>query len=391
MVGAIARLNASGAGAVAILAALAIAACGSPSPGGSADSDGGSDGRPSSVDTTGWKTDFSRHSVPLSEFVNGGPPRDGIPPIDEPRFVSIARAELFLADREPVIALEVNERARAYPIQILVWHEIVNDRLGGIPVAVTYCPLCNSALSFDRRTAGRTLSFGTTGNLRRSDLVMWDRQTESWWQQIGGTAVVGALTGTRLRPLTSQTLSWAQFKRSHPNADVLSRETGFRRDYGSNPYTSYDRADAPPFLYDGRPDPRLPPKERVVAIRRRSDAVVVPFRVLHRRPVVTTLVGGGPVVVFYARGVVSALDRARIADSRDVGTAGAFDPRLAGRTLTFRPAAGNFVDHQTDSRWNVAGQAVSGPLRGRRLRQVHHDQQFWFALAAFLPDARLLG
>jgi hypothetical protein len=385
-----ARLHRLRLGALGLVfVALVVAGCGGGRPGGAAEVGGGGS-QEVSFDKSGWKTDFSRHAVPLSEFMSGGPPRDGIPPIDQPETVSISQADRFLSAREPVIAVEVNGRPRAYPIQILVWHEIVNDTLGGAPVAVTYCPLCNSALVFDRRVAGRTLTFGTTGNLRRSDLVMWDRQTESWWQQIDARAVVGKLTGTRLKPLPAQTLSWDQFKRSYPTADVLSRDTGFNRDYGTNPYTSYDRPDVEPFLYEGPRDTRLPPKERVVAVQAGSQTVVVPFSVLRRRPVVATEVGGRPVVIFYARGVASALDRASIADSRDVGTAGAFDPRVGGRTLSFRSVRGGFVDEQTGSRWNIAGQATGGPLRGRRLSQVRHGEQFWFAIAAFLPNAKLL-
>jgi hypothetical protein len=176
--------------------------------------------------TSGWKTDFARHSVPLREFISGGPGRDGIPPIDKPRFVSVAAAARFLDDGEPVLAVEIGGRARAYPQQILIWHEIVNDTLGGRPIAVSYCPLCNSSVVFDRRAAGRTLTFGTTGNLRNSDLVMWDRQTQSWWQQLTGEGVVGELTGTRLTVLESQTLSFADFRARHPEGEVLSRDTG---------------------------------------------------------------------------------------------------------------------------------------------------------------------
>jgi len=345
-----------------------------------------------SFDRAGWKTDFSRHSVPLSEFASGGPPRDGIPPIDHPRLIAVAGADRFLADREPVIALESGGQARAYPIQILVWHEIVNDRLGGVPVAVTYCPLCNSALVYDRRAAGRTLSFGTTGNLRRSDLVMWDRQTESWWQQIGGDAVVGRLTGTRLQAMPSQTLSWGDFKRHFPRASVLSRDTGYRRDYGRNPYTSYDRPDVPPFLYDGRTNPRFAPKERVAAVTVGRQTAVVSFSRLRREPVVNTTVGGTPVLVLYKRGVASPLDQSQISSSRDVGTAAAFDRRLGGRPDDFLSAPGGRArDRQTGTTWDITGRAIDGPLRGRRLAPVRHDEQFWFALAAFFPRARVIG
>jgi Protein of unknown function (DUF3179) len=341
------------------------------------------------VDMSGWETDFSKHSVPLSEFQSGGPPRDGIPPIDEPKPTSQADADEWLSAREPVLAVEAAREVRAYPIQILVWHEIVNDTLGDRPIAVTYCPLCNSSLVFDRGVAGRTLTFGTTGNLRRSDLVMWDRQTESWWQQLSAEAVVGELTGTRLEVLPSQTLSWSDFKRIHPGGDVLSRDTGVQRDYGANPYAGYDQPDSEPFLFDGETDDRLPPKERVVAIFTEEETVVVPFSRLAREPVVETEAGGRPVVVFYKRGVVSPLDAPVIDASRDVGTAAAFDARLAGQRLSFERRGDGFVDRETGSRWDIAGRAVAGELAGERLRPIRHDQQFWFALAAFLPDARI--
>jgi hypothetical protein len=350
---------------------------------------GGAGNEALQVDPSGWETDFSKHSVPLSEFQSGGPPRDGIPPVDQPKPTSRADAEEWLSEREPVLAVEVGDQVRAYPIQILVWHEIVNDTLDGRPIAVTYCPLCNSSLVFDRHVGGRTLTFGTTGNLRRSDLVMWDRQTESWWQQLSAEAVVGELTGTNLKVLPSQTLSWADFKRIHPSGDVLSRDTGVARDYGSNPYVGYDQPDSEPFLFDGETDDRLPPKERVVAIFAEDETVVVPFSRLEREPVVETEAGGRPVVVFYKRGVVSALDAPVIDGSRDVGTAAAFDPRLDGRRLSFERRGGGFVDRETGSGWDIAGRAVAGELAGERLEPVRHDQQFWFALAAFVPDARI--
>jgi Protein of unknown function (DUF3179) len=340
-------------------------------------------------DQSGWETDFSKHSVPLSEFQSGGPPRDGIPPIDEPKPTSRADAEEWLSEREPVLVVEAGGQVRAYPVQILVWHEIVNDTLGGRPIAVTYCPLCNSSLVFDRRVGGRLLTFGTTGNLRRSDLVMWDRQTESWWQQLSAEAVVGELTGTRLKVLPSQTLSWADFKRIHPGGDVLSRNTGAERDYGSTPYVGYDRPDSEPFLFGEETDDRLPPKERVVAVFSKDDTVVVPFSRLRGEPVVRTEAGGRPVVVFYKRGVESPFDEPTITGSREIGTAAAFDARLDGRTLSFERRDGHFVDRKTGSRWNIAGRAVAGELAGEHLEPVRHDQQFWFALAAFVPDARI--
>lgn len=340
----------------------------------------------------GWTTDFTRARVPLSDFQDGGPPRDGIPPIDRPQLVGVSAADAFLDDREPVIVVEAGDLARAYPIQILVWHEIVNDTLAGRPIAVTYCPLCNSALVFDRRVGGRTLDFGTTGKLRRSDLVMWDRQTQSWWQQFDGKALVGTLAGSRLHPVASQILSWGDFRERHPAGRVLSRDTGHDREYGRSPYPGYETPGERPFLYDGRLDARLPPKERVVLVSRAERSIVVPFSRLRRRPVIAGTIGGAPFVTFFKRGVASALDGESIAGSRDVGTAGVFDPRAGGRKLTFvSTGGGRFRDRQTSSAWDITGRAVSGPLRGRRLRVLRHDEQFWFAVAAFVPRARIVG
>jgi hypothetical protein len=377
-----------------LLLAVGVAACGesaeSPGSGTGAGSTSAQPDAGLGIDTAGWKTDFSEHSVPLSEFVSGGPPRDGIPPIDEPSYVSQDEAEDFLSDREPVLVVEQSGEARAYPLQILVWHEIVNDELEGRPIAVTYCPLCNSSVVFDRRVGGDELTFGTTGNLRNSDLVMWDRQTESWWQQLTAEAVVGELTGTKLEVLPAQTLSFEDFRAAYPQGDVLSRDTGFQRDYGTNPYVGYDEtAEEEPFLFEGETDNRLPPKARVTALFSDDETLVIPFERLEAEPVVNEDVGGGPAVVFYDPEVASTLDEETIADSRSVGTAAAFERRVGRRELTFELRGDRFVDRETGSEWDITGRAVSGPLAGEELRPIRHDEQFWFALAAFLPDAEI--
>ena len=343
-------------------------------------------------DPSPWHTDFARHSVPLTSILPGGPPPDGIPPIDHPRYTSVAHATRFLTPREPVIAVQLRGQARAYPLQILIWHEIVNDTLGGAPIAVTYCPLCNSAIAVDRRAAGRTLTFGTTGDLRDSDLVMWDRQTQSWWQQFSGQAIVGSLSGTQLKALDSQTLSFADFRTRYPHGDVLSRDTGFQRPYGQNPYEGYDTdPKSRPFDYGGSLDPRLPPVERVESITIGQDTVVVPFDTLAKHPVVRVTVGGVPAVVLFDPRVLSPLDELRIADSHQVGTAAAFDRRLGTRTLNFGPAGSGLMrDVKTGSTWEITGRAVAGPLRGAQLRRLHDLNAFWFAVAAFLPHARVV-
>jgi hypothetical protein len=299
-------------------------------------------GKPPAELAQGWKTDFSRHTVPFAQIQSGGPGKDGIPALDHPRFATVAKTT-YVEPNEPVVAF----RRRAYPLQILIWHEIVNDRVGGVPVAVTFCPLCNTALVFDRRVRGRVLDFGTTGNLRFSDLVMYDRQTESWWQQFGGTGIVGRYAGARLRSLPARIVSWADFKRTNPRGLVLTRETGFPRPYGRNPYAGYDDVSTPPFFpVANGDDKRLQPKERVVLVERGGKAAAVPFSVLVKKKRVTFELAGHALEVRVTGRVSSALDDAVIADSRRLP---AVEVRERGRLVPF-------------------------------------DTPFWFAVAAFRPD-----
>ena len=337
----------------------------------------------------GWKTNFNKHSVPLSEISRGGPLKDGIPAVDHPKFVGVADADSWLKPPEPVIALTVAGESRAYPMQIMVWHEIVNDAIGGVPVTVTFCPLCYTAIAFDRRAAGQVLDFGTSGNLRKSDLVMYDRQTESWWQQAIGQAIVGELTGTHLTILPASIVSWASFRTAYPRSEVLSKDTGFGRSYGVNPYIGYDSANSHPFLFDGKLDGRLPPKEHVVTVSIGAEDVAYPYSLLKQRRVVQDTVGGGPIVVFYEPGATSGLDAATVADGFDVGASGVFSSELDGRRLTFTAGGSAFVDAETGSRWNLLGQAVSGPMAGRQLVPILHGDYFWFAWAAFKPSTRI--
>jgi hypothetical protein len=305
---------------------------------------------PPPPDVNDWATNFDKALVPLSEFTSGGPPKDGIPALDEPAFET-ALGVTWLADREPVIAVTVEGETRAYPLQIMTWHEIANDVIQGVPVAVTFCPLCNTAIVFDRRVDGRRLDFGVSGKLRSSDLVMFDRQTESWWQQFEGRALVGDYAGAELRQLPARIISWREFRQTYPESRVLSRETGHRRDYGRNPYTGYDDAKTPPFFAAGSSgDERLAPKERVVFVESGGGSIAVPFTALAEKKVVRTSLGGSQVVVRWRGGVASALDASRIAKGEDVGAASV---EVDGRPAVF-------------------------------------SEPFWFAVAAFRSDTRIV-
>lgn len=207
------------------------------------------------------------------EILSGGPPPDGIPPIDEPKFLSVDDVD-FLTDDEPVVAVSIKDDVRAYPLQILTWHEIVNDTVGGLPVTVTFCPLCNTAYSFVRpNVEGEVTTFGTSGKLYFSNLVMYDRATDSYWPQAMGRAVMGPLTGTELQRVASQIVSWEEFRSAFPDAQVLSRDTGHERNYGENPYPGYDDVENPPFAFNGETDGRLAPVERILGVSDKDEQI----------------------------------------------------------------------------------------------------------------------
>lgn len=336
--------------------------------------------------TEGWNTNWEKHSIEFDELLSGGPPRDGIPSLDDPSFVSAAEAGAWLADNEPVIALELAGEARAYPIQILTWHEIANDTIGDTPVAVTFCPLCNASIVFNRELDGEVYEFGTSGLLRKSDLVMYDRTSESLWQQFTGEAIIGDLTGKQLDFIPSSIVSFADFKDTYPEGTVLSQETGFDRAYGTNPYPGYDDIASSPFLFDEAADDRIAAMERVVAISVNGIDKAYSFSSLEAVGAVNDSVGGIDLVVFHSGGTSSALDTATIAEGADVGAAGVFEAVLDGQKLTFTSEGDRFIDDISGSSWNILGEAIAGPMEGKMLTPVVHGTHFWFAWAAFKPE-----
>lgn len=255
-------------------------------------------------------TDFNRSSVDFSEILSGGPPRDGIPALNDPKLIKV-NAETKIDVREPVMTVELpGQTPRAYPIRYLMWHEIANDKIGATPVAVTFCPLCNSGIVFDRRVQGKTLTFGVTGKLRNSDMVMFDRETESWWQQFTGEGIVGKMTGVQLTKLPGWMESWGQFKERNPDGLVMAQPNA-SRPYGTNPYAGYDSGR--PFLYRGDNPPHgIKPLERVVVVGNRAWP-------LSRFSVAQEITEAG-LTIRWTAGTASALDKRSIAKSRDVGS-----------------------------------------------------------------------
>lgn len=337
-----------------------------------------------------FSTDFSRATISYDQVMSGGPPKDGIPAIDEPSFVSTDDADEWIAADESVMVVTAGSgearETHIYPVQILMWHEIVNDTVGGRPVTVTYCPLCNTGIAFDRRFDGRTLDFGTTGRLRYSNLIMYDRQTETWWQQATGRGVAGDYAGGKLEMVPMLTVSYSDATAEYPDARVLSRDTGYNRSYGRNPYANYDTSNRP-FLYRGPTDDSFDPMTRVVAVFNGDDSQAFPYPTLREERVVTTTIAGDPIAVFWHPGTASPLDDGSVAGGRDVGTANAFFSRTEEQELTFTTENGEITDEQTGSTWDVTGMAVAGPLDGAELEPVTTSQHFWFSWTAFEDES----
>ncbi|XWX02969.1 DUF3179 domain-containing protein [Aggregatilineales bacterium SYSU G02658] len=334
-----------------------------------------------------WRTDFSQTLTPLSEFVPVAE-RDALRPIDHPRWEPAARVT-WLGERSPVIVVRLAESARAYPLAVLLHHGVVNDQIGDRPIAVTFCALCNSPLVYDRQVNGVALRFGTTGMLRHSGLILWDDQTQSWWQQLTGVALVGALAGTTLDVIPARLVGFGQFQERFPEGAVLVGDAELPPlSYGRNPYIGYDRSPQP-VRYAGPVDVRLPATERVLAGLVHGQPVAYPFSVLARHGVINDVVSGWPVVAVWHAGTASALDRGKIDASRDVGSAALFSPMAAGRWLTFQRQGSLLVDEQTGSVWNLFGEATHGPLAGAVLAQHPAQPLFWFAWAAHFPHTKV--
>ena len=340
-----------------------------------------------------WMTDFSKTIIDLNELLVGIPsadPRDAIPPIDDPQFEPVAESD-WLEDPEPGVVLDIEGDARFYPLSVLTRHEIINDEVGGTPVAVTYCPLCNTAVTFDRRFEDSTLRLGVSGLLRNSDLVMWDNVTQTLWQQITGQAIVGEHAGKSLTRLGSGIVRWADFKETHPDGLVLGPDQGYGRAYGGNSYAFYSSRAQPYGFYTGEIDPRYPAMERVVGVAANDVNKAYPFSEIREVRVVNDVIGGQRVAIFWgAADTADALDATRISEGQGIGTGVAFDPVVSGQLLTFEATGDTeFTDNETGTVWSILGVALEGPLAGEELSMIPHTNEFWFAWQAFFPDGEV--
>ena len=343
-----------------------------------------------------WETDTLNRKVELNEF-RALLKRDAIPSIDEPKFWKGRESTKTYFKNEPVTVVEHNGIAKAYPHALLLYHEIVNDTIEDMVFSVTYCPLCNSALVFNRNLIfqGETylLSFGTSGMLRKSNLVMWDRQTESWWQQLSGEGLVGKFAGVELEFLPSMILSLEEFNKTYPKGLVLSTNTGEKVNknrYGKNPYVKYDdlNNDAPRLFFEDV-DPRLPAMERVVHVPADKIDRVYPYSIIQKEHVINDQIGKDEVVLFHEPGTVSILDEKNIEEGRDIGSVTVFNRTIDGRVIDFIYEDKKFRDVQTNSVWDISGKCVKGSLKDKQLRPRYYGVHFAFAWFSMYPESEL--
>ena len=319
------------------------------------------------------ETNGVKHIIPLDKIKGGGPPKDGIPSIDNPIFADVNNSQ-FMADSNTVIGLEINDEAKAYPLFILVWHEIVNDEVGGVPVSVTYCPLCYTNQVFERLINGNVVEFGTSGKLYNSNLLMYDRYTESYWSQALGMAVKGELTGYQLNLVPFDVITWGDWKTLHPNTKVLTTDTGHIRSYATDPYGNYYTEPRIMFPVENHDD-RLHPKEIILGFS--QDGIYKAYKQndVESKKIINDSIDENPIML------VSLFSQ----NSR------AFERTINGEILEFKISNDKIIDISTNSEWNYDGLSTSGPYVGEQLKRIPIEPGFWFEWVAFHPETLVYG
>ena len=325
------------------------------------------------INITVMETDGVLHTIPLRDIRNGGVPKDRIPSIDEPVFINATDAT-SMKDTDIVIGLNIDGDVRAYPLSIMVWHEIVNDEVGGIPVAVTYCPLCYTSQVFERVLEDEVVEFGTTGKLYQSNLRMYDRLTDTYWSQALGMAVKGPLSGQILDTIPLDLMEWGDWKNVYPSTLILSTNTGHARPYDVDPYGSYYTEERIVFPVSHWDD-RLQLKDIVIGMKVNGTHKAYKQSDVESHTIINDNIGDTDVLLL----------------SKYVGNTRVFDRTLGNQTLTFLYNNTTLVDVNTGSEWSYEGEAVAGELAGERLTKFSIWPGFWFEWVAFHPETLIYG
>ncbi len=326
-----------------------------------------------STQLTLMETNGVKHLIPLDKIKGGGPPKDGIPSIDNPIFADIQDSH-FMSDSDIIIGLEINGESKAYPLFILVWHEIVNDKVGETPVSVTYCPLCYTNQVFERIIDGQVVEFGTSGKLYNSNLLMYDRLTESYWSQALGMAVKGELSGYQLNLVPFDVITWGDWKTLHPDTLVMTTDTGHIRSYATDPYGSYYTEPRIMFPVEYSDD-RMHPKEIILGLNQDEIYKAYKQNDIESSIILNDSIGTTPIML------VSLFSQ----NSR------AFERTLDGQILDFVYVDNKIIDTQSNSEWNYDGFSISGQHEGQQLKRIPIEPGFWFAWVAFHPETLVFG
>lgn len=319
-------------------------------------------------------------AIPRAEVYDGGPGKDGIPALEDPEFIPAQEAD-YLSDDELVIGFVSEGEARAYPLQILDWHEIINDRVGSVDIAITYCPLTGTGIGWNRVVYGTVTTFGVSGLLYNSNLIPYDRITGSNWSQIRLDCVNGTLKGTKVVTFPLIETSWLSWKLMYPHSTVVTRNTGYNRDYGRYPYGNYRTQNHFLLFPVANSDERIPNKERVLGIIQSENVRVYRFTEFQDSVTVVhdNLMGKNLVVVGRQE------DNFMLAFSNDPGD---------GTVLSLSAVQGQYPVVMSDDEgnmWDVSGLAVSGPRKDARLGMLPSFMGYWFSFAAFYPDLSIYG
>lgn len=317
---------------------------------------------------------------PAERLVWGCPAKDCIPAMDDPIFTTPQKVNekvKFLLPEDIVIGVSMSGEAKAYPHKILTRHEIVNDKIGDVPIVVTYCPLCGSGMVLDSRIDGKRLTFGVSGRLLNSDLVMYDRETETLWSQITGEAILGKLVGKKLSILPTYQGTWKKWVELHPRTLVLIfKEARIPNFLLQNPYEDYDKTPSIHFPVTHYDD-RYFPKEKVLGIHPSTSgkAKAYPFSELNQVIVVNDELQDKKLAIFYSREGQVAL---------------AYSSVVENKVLHFQPAgADRFRDEETGTLWNLKGEAIQGEWKGKQLSPISAVSGYWFAWVAFYPGTEV--
>jgi len=354
------------------LSALFIISCSSSDNSINSLPDDGSSGQ-GDPDTQGGTT--NEWLIPLSAVRDGGPGRDGIPSIDNPKFLSVNETPGLLAEEVRVVGIKIGNEVRAYPHYILDWHEIVNDDLGSSSVAITYCPLTGTAIGWDRVVGGNKTSFGVSGLLYNNNVIPFDRSTNSNWSQVRLECVNGSLIGEKPEVIKVVETNWFIWKSMYPNTKVLSTDTGFSRSYGVYPYGDYRTNNAYLIFPLTRDDGRLPRKERVHAIVDEGNSRVYRFN---------SLSGGKAIKDVFNRKELLIVGGNETIVSFELDS----ETSLLEFEYIFNGSEAYFKDNE-GTEWNVFGEGISGRGNGKKLKPSKSFIAYWFSIGAFYPNAEI--